>query len=91
MAPVDPRACDDAPRLARVELIHRRGRKLDADLDHAKEARQWSDRLGLNPSAMLRNRWRIAPDQVTEARTAKVAPAVSRTSARDRLKAVNDV
>lgn len=29
-------------------------------MDDAKEARQWSDRLGLNPAAMLRNRWRIA-------------------------------
>lgn len=29
------------------------------DLDAAKEARQWSDRLGLNPTALLRNRWRI--------------------------------
>lgn len=26
-------------------------------LDDAKEARQWSDRLGLNPLAMLRLRW----------------------------------
>lgn len=29
------------------------------DLDAAKEARQWSDRLGLNPLAMLRLRWEI--------------------------------
>ena len=39
------------------------------DMDNAKEARQWSDRLGLNPSAMLRNRWRIVQDQVAEKRT----------------------
>jgi hypothetical protein len=58
-------------------------------MEDAKEARQWSDRLGLNPSAMLRNRWRIAPDQVAEKRTTKVEPVGSRTSARDRLKAVN--
>ena len=29
------------------------------ELDHAKEARQWSDRLGLSPLAMLRLRWEI--------------------------------
>ncbi|MBS45306.1 MAG: hypothetical protein CMH83_19480 [Nocardioides sp.] len=29
-------------------------------LDDAKEARQWSDRLGLNDLAMLRLRWEIA-------------------------------
>ena len=29
------------------------------NLDAAKEARQWSDRLGLNPLAMLRLRWEI--------------------------------
>lgn len=28
-------------------------------LDDAKEARQWSDRLGLNPLAMLRLRWEM--------------------------------
>lgn len=32
------------------------------------EARQWSDRLGLNPAAMLRNRWRVARDQLAEKR-----------------------
>lgn len=30
------------------------------DIDAAKEARQWSDRLGLNPAGMLRLRWRLA-------------------------------
>ena len=41
----------------------------------AVEARQWSDRLGLNPSALLRNRWRIvqpvgppAPKSVSQRR-----------------------
>ncbi len=29
------------------------------DLESAKEARMWSDRLGLNPLAMLRLRWEI--------------------------------
>jgi hypothetical protein len=61
-------------------------------MEDAKEARQWSDRLGLNPAAMLRNRWRLAPDQVTPRRAEKPAPAPAapaRVSARDRLKAVN--
>lgn len=35
------------------------------DLDAAKEARQWSDRLGLNPLAMLRLRWQV--EQTNEA------------------------
>lgn len=30
------------------------------DMDGAKEARQWSDRLGLHPLAMLRLRWEVA-------------------------------
>jgi hypothetical protein len=58
-------------------------------LNDAKEARQWSDRLGLNPAAMLRNRWRIAPDEVG-ARRDGPAPATVGTSARDRFKVVRD-
>jgi hypothetical protein len=34
------------------------------ELDDAKEARQWSDRLGLTPLAMLRLRWEI--EQATD-------------------------
>jgi hypothetical protein len=52
------------------------------------EARQWSDRLGLNPAAMLRNRWRVAPDEVGARRDTPAAPAG--TSARDRFKVVRD-
>lgn len=37
----------------------------------ATEARQWSDRLGLNPAAMMRNRWRIVSDEVTERRSSQ--------------------
>lgn len=52
------------------------------ELDAAKEARQWSDRLGLSPMAMLRLRWQIAPDEVAEKR-------VQRSSgARGRIRAV---
>jgi hypothetical protein len=38
------------------------------DMKAAGEARQWSDRLGLNPAAMLRNRWKVAADQLAAAR-----------------------
>jgi hypothetical protein len=53
-------------------------------LDDAKEARQWSDRLGLNPQAMLRNRWKIVSDEVAPRRA--VTSTAPRVSARDRLK-----
>lgn len=55
-------------------------------LDEAKEARMWSDRLGLNPAAMLRNRWRVRADEVTAQRQAK-SPG---TKARRRLKVADD-
>lgn len=38
------------------------------DLDAAKEARQWSDRLGLSPMAMLRLRWQIVQDETAARR-----------------------
>ncbi|MFI5839442.1 hypothetical protein ACIA8K_06980 [Catenuloplanes sp. NPDC051500] len=55
------------------------------DLDAAKEARQWSDRLGLSPMAMLRLRWRIASDEVGEKREQQEQHAAG---ARGRFKAV---
>lgn len=55
------------------------------DMKAAGEARQWSDRLGLNPAAMLRNRWRVAPDEVGQKRETRTAPAPVRESARERL------
>lgn len=54
------------------------------DLDSAKEARQWSDRLGLTPLAMLRLRWAVVADEVAERRTTKATPA--KPAARRRLK-----
>lgn len=56
------------------------------DMKAAGEVRQWSDRLGLNPAAMLRNRWKIAPDELASRRPA-TAPGSGprRPSARDRL------
>lgn len=47
------------------------------------EARQWSDRLGLNPAAMMRNRWKVQPQQVEE------KPKTQRKGARDRLRVVD--
>ena len=47
----------------------------------AGESRQWSDRLGLNPAAMLRNRWKVAADE-TQARREQRA---SGASVRDRI------
>lgn len=55
-------------------------------LDSAKEARMWSDRLGLNPAAMLKNRWRVRSDEVAEQRSTK--PPASK--ARRRLKVADD-
>lgn len=54
------------------------------DLKSTTEARQWSDRLGLNPTSMLKNRWRVRADEVGERReTKKASPGAS---ARKRLK-----
>lgn len=51
-------------------------------LDDAKEARQWSDRLGLNPAAMMRNRWRVATTTPVE------DESPTSGSSRDRLRVV---
>lgn len=48
------------------------------ELDAAKEARQWSDRLGLSPMAMLRLRWEVVADEVGQKRQEKQAPAAPR-------------
>lgn len=47
-------------------------------LDEAKEARMWSDRLGLNPAAMLKNRWRVRSDEMSERRQEKKPAATAR-------------
>ena len=56
------------------------------DLKRLSEARMWSDRLGLNPAAMLRNRWRVAEDETKAARERK---PVAGSSMRDRVRVVN--
>ncbi|MCU1675348.1 MAG: hypothetical protein JWM93_106 [Frankiales bacterium] len=55
-------------------------------LNDAKEARQWSDRLGLNPQAMLRLRWEIATDELGEQREARTG-----TSSRERFGGLTSV
>lgn len=57
------------------------------DMDGAREARQWSDRLGLSPMALLRLRWEIVADEVTARRETKTGAAPK--SARSRLKVVD--
>lgn len=56
------------------------------DLESAREARQWSDRLGLTPLAMLRLRWEIAPDEVGNKRDETQSQP---SSARRRLRVVD--
>ena len=51
----------------------------ELDAKAANEARQWSDRLGLNPAAMLRNHWRIKGDDLEQKRTERAKPAKRRT------------
>ena len=58
------------------------------DMKAASEARQWSDRLGLNPAAMLRNRWKVADDELAQRRAPRTPSAGQpsrRASARERL------
>lgn len=60
---------------------------LSEALKAGNEARQWSDRLGLNPIAMLKNHWRVRADEVAEKRTEKTS---AKTSVRRRLKVADD-
>ena len=53
------------------------------DLKAGVEARQWSDRLGLNPSAMLKNRWRIRADEVAVKRGAVRSSPLKRLKVAD--------
>lgn len=69
----------DVAQYARHKVLAELG-----ELDSAKEARQWSDRLGLSPMALLRLRWQIAADEIAEKRSEK---PVDR-GARGRIKAV---
>lgn len=55
------------------------------DMDGAREARQWSDRLGLSPMALLRLRWEIVTDEVTARRETRSAPTAKTAKARLRV------
>lgn len=57
------------------------------ELDDAREARQWSDRLGLTPLAMLRLRWEVAADETAGKRQERAAATPS--SAQQRLRLVD--
>lgn len=59
------------------------------DLEHAKEARQWSDRLGLSPMALLRLRWEIVADETATRREERAAPVAAPQSIRQRLRVVD--
>lgn len=62
-------------------------------VDDEKLANGLADRLGLNPAAMQRLRWKVAGDQVATARAARRDPAAQappgRSSAAARLKALS--
>jgi hypothetical protein len=53
------------------------------DLASAKEARQWSDRLGLTPMSMLRLRWVVVVDEVSARREEHRRPASARRQGGD--------
>lgn len=63
------------------------------DLPSGKEARQYSDRLGLSPLAMLRLRWSVVEDEVARRRNAKAAgvSAASKEPASDAFAALRAV
>ncbi|EFQ84725.1 hypothetical protein HMPREF0063_10066 [Aeromicrobium marinum DSM 15272] len=63
------------------------------DMKAASEMRQWSDRIGLNPVAMLRLRWRISVDELGARRAAAPTgeqPPARGSDLRKRLSAVTD-
>ena len=56
----------------------------DGDLKAASEARQWSDRLGLNLDAMERKRWRVELPGADSPQPVAETPAVETMSQRMR-------
>lgn len=60
---------DEVALYVRVFLVGATG-----DVKAMTEARQCGERLGLNPTAMLKNRWRVVADQVGEQRETKKPP-----------------
>lgn len=78
----------DVALYVRMLVLAERG-----DFKAMAEVRAWSDRLGLNPAAMQRMRWRITDDEVTVKRetNAQQARPVASTepSVRDRMKLID--
>lgn len=80
-----PQACEwdrmrwtrDVAQYARLKAAGELG-----SMKAVSEARQLGDRLGLNPQAMLRMRWEVAPDELAEVRAAKPAGARKRSQLR---------
>jgi hypothetical protein len=72
---------DEAALYVRAFLIGAEG-----DVKAMTEARQMADRLGLNPTAMLKNRWRVRADEVGEKRDGRNPDATPRR----RLKVADD-
>lgn len=70
-----------------AQYVRWKAKAEQGDMDASKEARQLADRLGLNPLAMLRLRWEVAPDEVAEQRQERTARRPA--SARQRLKVVD--
>ena len=64
---------DEVALYVRVFLVGASG-----DIKAMTEARQVGERLGMNPTAMLKNRWRVVADQVGEQRESKKKPGPQR-------------
>ncbi|WP_405909559.1 hypothetical protein OG742_37155 [Streptomyces sp. NBC_00828] len=61
-----------------AQYVRWKSRAESGDLDAAKEARQLADRLGLNPLAMLRLRWRVGEPEDSAPARARKRPAPAR-------------
>lgn len=73
-----------------AQYVRHKARAELGSLDDAKEARQWSDRLGLNPAAFMRLRWKVRVESAQlvslPAGPPAAPPSSGRSSSRGRLK-----
>lgn len=60
-----------------------------SSIELQKVVRQYLDSLGLSTQGMLRNRWRIAANEVAEKRASKTVKPALGSSMRERLKAID--
>lgn len=60
-----------------------------SSIELQKVVRQYFDSLGLSTQGMLRNRWRIAANEVAEKRATKAVKVPAARSMRERLKAID--